>query len=175
MPDTYFEKAIINAIVETPKDSHYKYNYDPKLKAFVIKKSLPQGMHFPFSFGFIPGTLGQDGDPLDILILAEYPLAVGTLARVKLIGALEAEQVEHDASSNERNDRLIGYLVNEEDDPDAMYDSASSLPEMLQEHIAAFFVQLASLSRKTFKPLGWCGPNHARTLLEKGIEAAKET
>ncbi len=77
MPSPYNENDTLNAVIETPKFSNSKYDYDPKLKAFKIKKSLPQGMHFPFNFGFIPGTLGEDGDPLDIIILSESPLVVG--------------------------------------------------------------------------------------------------
>jgi hypothetical protein len=58
----------ITAIIETPKGSAEKYSYDPKTTLFKLKKILPMGMFFPFDFGFIPHTKGQDGDPLDIIL-----------------------------------------------------------------------------------------------------------
>ena len=61
----------ITAIVETPKDSNAKYNYDAQYNGFKLKKLLPAGMVFPFDFGFIPGTKGEDGDALDIVIISE--------------------------------------------------------------------------------------------------------
>ena len=91
MPKTFYKKDIVNAIVETPKDSHFKYDYDPELKAFAIKKSLPQGMHFPFNFGFIPNTLGRRWRPARRSHSGRISLAVGALARLKIIGVLEAE------------------------------------------------------------------------------------
>ena len=61
----------LTAIVETPKGSAQKYDYDPKNKWFKLKKIMPAGMVFPFDFGFIPDTKGEDGDPLDIIIISE--------------------------------------------------------------------------------------------------------
>lgn len=174
MPPTFNDNHTLNVVVETPKFSPFKYNYDRTLKAFKIKKSLPQGMHFPFNFGFIPGTLGEDGDPLDIIILSESPLAMGCVAMMKLIGVLEAEQIEKDDPATERNDRLIGCLVNEEDDAEAAFSHVSELPRVLKEHIEAFFIQYDQLAGKEFKPLGWYGPNHAKSLLESGIENGKK-
>ena len=174
MPDTFTEKRNLNVIVETPKGSSFKYDYDPKLEGFKIKKSLPQGMHFPFSFGFLPATLGDDGDPLDIIILSEYPLEMGSIAVVALVGVLEAEQTEKDENKPIRNDRLVGCLVDEDDDAEAMFANVSKLPEAFKWHVEAFFKQYDKLTGKTFKPLGWHGPNHANTLVEIGVEKASK-
>ena len=59
----------LNVVVETPKGSRVKYSYDEKKGMYIISKALPEGMVFPFNFGFVPGTLAADGDPLDMLIL----------------------------------------------------------------------------------------------------------
>lgn len=59
----------MRAVIETPKGSCNKYRYDPHCDCFELATSLPQGMAFPFDFGFVPSTLGDDGDPLDVLVL----------------------------------------------------------------------------------------------------------
>ena len=59
----------ITAVIETPKGNAEKYNYDPKIESFKLKKILPTGMVFPYDFGFIPDTKGEDEDPLDIIVI----------------------------------------------------------------------------------------------------------
>src|SRR6202789_4550478 len=70
---------------------------------------LPEGMLFPFDFGFIPSTLGDDGDPLDIMVLMDAPAHVGCLIDVRIIGVIAAEQTEDGKTT--RNDRLLGVAV----------------------------------------------------------------
>ena len=67
-------------------------------------------MTFPFDFGFVPSTLGEDGDPLDILVLMDAPVVPGCVIRARLIGAIEAKQ-KAKGESWERNDRLIAVAV----------------------------------------------------------------
>ena len=67
-------------------------------------------MVFPYDFGFIPSTLGDDGDPLDILVLMEAPVVPGCVIRARLIGAIEAKQKEKDAGST-KNDRLVAVAT----------------------------------------------------------------
>ena len=173
LPESFDERGRLQAVVETPKGSHFKYDYDSEKRVFVIKKSLPKGMEFPENFGFIPKTLGEDGDPLDIIILSDYPLEMGSVALVVLLGVLEAEQVEVGASRPIRNDRLVGYLINEDDETEAFFHSVAELPQPLKNHLELFFVHFAEAQRKVFKPLHWYGPNHAKTLVEMGMSAAQ--
>jgi inorganic pyrophosphatase len=58
----------LRVVVETPRGSRNKYSYDPECDCMELSTVLPEGMIFPYGFGFIPSTLGEDGDPLDILI-----------------------------------------------------------------------------------------------------------
>src|SRR5207249_955636 len=67
----------INVVIETSRGARTKLAYDDRREAFVVKKVLPQGMSFPFDFGFIPSTLGEDGDPLDVLVLRDESVPVG--------------------------------------------------------------------------------------------------
>ncbi len=66
-------KKHIHAIVETPRGCAAKYNFDEKSQMFKLKKILPEGLSFPFHFGFIPFTKAEDGDPADVLILMNEP------------------------------------------------------------------------------------------------------
>src|ERR1700752_5285187 len=82
----------LNAIVDTPKGSRNKFKYDPRSGLFKLSGTLPLGNSFPFDFGYVPSTAGEDGDPLDVLILMDEPAFVGCLVPSKLIGVIEAEQ-----------------------------------------------------------------------------------
>jgi inorganic pyrophosphatase len=87
---TYAKKGgDVRAIIETPKGSRNKYRYDPSCDCFELATTLPEGMAFPFDFGFIPSTLGQDGDPLDVLVLMDAPVIAGCVLRCRVRGATE--------------------------------------------------------------------------------------
>src|SRR3982750_3841183 len=78
-------------VVETPKGSHNKYQFDPALGGFILKGVLPEGMSFPYDFGFLPSTLGEDGDPLDVLVLSDEPAFCGCVVPARLIGIRSEE------------------------------------------------------------------------------------
>lgn len=103
------KKCVCRVIIETPKGSRNKFDYEPDANLFKLGGLLPEGMMFPFDFGFIPSTLAQDGDPLDIMVLMDAPAHVGCLIEVRIIGVIEAEQTED--GKTERNDRLLGVAV----------------------------------------------------------------
>ena len=85
------EKApeIVNAIVEIPKDSSAKYEYDPKYDCFRLDRCLISSMRYPASYGFIPQTISDDGDPLDILVYNTVPIQTGTLVECRIVGGLK--------------------------------------------------------------------------------------
>src|SRR5437762_5276865 len=103
------KKAVCRAIIETPKGSRNKFDYDPDSNLFMLGGLLPEGMMFPFDFGFVPSTLAQDGDPVDIMVLMDTPAHVGCLIEVRIIGVIEAKQIED--GTTERNDRLLGVAI----------------------------------------------------------------
>src|SRR3954468_19618945 len=76
------------AVVETPKGSRSKFDYDPETGLFALAGLLPEGMSFPMDFGFFPSTKAEDGDPLDVLVLHDEPLPVGATVKVRLIGLI---------------------------------------------------------------------------------------
>src|SRR5258705_4040827 len=107
------KKGTCRAIIETPKGSRNKFDYDPESKLFMLGGLLPEGMMFPFDFGFIPSTLGEDGDPLDVLVLMDAPAHVGCLIDVRIIGIIQAEQTQD--GKTKRNDRLLGVAIHSYD------------------------------------------------------------
>ena len=89
-PDT----SDLIAVIETPKGSPNKYKFEQKFGAFVLNTVMPKGSFFPYDFGFIPSTFGEDGDPLDVLVFMDDPAPVGCVLAIRLVGAIEAEQLE---------------------------------------------------------------------------------
>ncbi len=104
------ETRDLTVVVETPKGSRNKFDYDEHAGAFKLAHVLPAGANFPNEFGFVPSTLAEDGDPLDVLVLLDQPTAVGCVLTARLIGVIEAEQTEVDGTKF-RNDRLIAVAT----------------------------------------------------------------
>jgi len=155
------------AIIETPKGSRNKIDYDPESGLFSFAALLPEGMMFPFDFGFIPSTLGEDGDPLDILVLMDAPVHPGCLSDVRLLGVIEGEQTED--GKTERNDRLLGVAVHTftHEKICGMKDVSKTLLSQVEE----FFISYNKQRRKKFRVVGTGGPNKAVKFLKKGMAA----
>src|SRR6266481_1106902 len=104
-PQLDAKKCLCRAIIETPKGCRNKFDYDPDSGLFILGGLLPEGMMFPFDFGFIPSTLGEDGDRLDIMVLMDAPAYVGCLIDVRIIGIIESKQIQD--GETRANDRLV--------------------------------------------------------------------
>lgn len=172
LPPIDDESECINVVIETSRDSRTKLAYDPDRGTFVVKLVLPQGMSFPFDFGFIPSTLAGDGDPLDVLVLMDEPVAAGTIVPSRLVGVIEAEQTEKDGSS-ERNDRLIAVAATHELFSDV--DQLSDVPSSVTDQIEHFFISYNEQQGKRFDPKGRHNRKRAENLLEKGRRAYKRS
>jgi hypothetical protein len=82
----------LTVVIETSKGSPNKYDYDSRYGAFRFAAVLPEGMSFSFDFGFVPSTLGDDGDPLDVLLLLDASTPVGCILSARLLGIIKARQ-----------------------------------------------------------------------------------
>ncbi len=164
------KKATCRAIIETPKGSRNKFDYDPESNLFMLGGLLPEGMMFPFDFGFIPSTLSEDGDPLDILVLMDAPAHSGCLIDVRLIGIITARQTED--GKTEANDRLMGVSVHsyQHDDIETIEDVSKTLMSQLEE----FFISYNKERGKKFKVTGTGGPKKAIAFLKAGIKERKK-
>lgn len=159
------EEGRYHAVIETPRGSRNKYAYEPQGKYFKYDKVLPAGSAFPFDFGFIPSTEAEDGDPIDILVLSDEPLAQGCVAEVRLIGALRALQTEEGGEEVE-NDRLVG-IVNKS----IMYTQKEidELPDPLLDQIEEFFKSYNKMEGRKFKPTGRASAKEAAKLIKKTL------
>src|SRR5204862_6369582 len=107
------ESGMLNVFIETSKGSRNKLRYNTEQGLFELSKVLPRGLSFPFDFGFIPSTVGDDGDPLDVLVLLDEPVPAGCRIPARLIGVVEAEQTKDGKA--ERNDRLVAAAPHSHD------------------------------------------------------------
>jgi inorganic pyrophosphatase len=164
------KKCTCRAIIETPKGSRNKFDYDPESDLFMLGGLLPEGMMFPFDFGFIPSTLGGDGDPLDILVLMDAPAHTGCLIEVRIIGIIEAKQTQD--GQTESNDRLLGVAIHSYDHEDV--ESMSDLSKTLLDQLEEFFISYNKQRGKKFKVTGTGGPKKAMSFLKAGMQAHKK-
>ncbi len=159
----------LNVVIDTPKGCRNKYAFDFDINAYKLKTVLPKGAVFPFDFGSIPGTVADDGDPIDVLLLMDEPVFVGCLVEARLLGVIEAEQTED--RKTERNDRLIAVAAKSR-----THGSLKSLrkvdPKLIDE-IEHFFVSYNDARGKEFKPKARKGPTAARRLVEKQAKTRK--
>lgn len=156
------------AVVEAPFGSRVKVYYDPESHRFRIGKFLPLGMVFPLDFAFVPSTLAGDGDPVDLLILPEASLPVGSIMTVRILGILEAHQFRPNKRPK-RNDRVIARLV--ESRLFAKVQHIDRLGSQFVTELSAFFETYKRLRGQTYQVLSVGGPERAAELIE---EAAAE-
>ena len=171
LPSFDTKSGELNAVIETPKGSHNKFDYDEAHNLFRLGGVLPAGASFPFDFGFVPSTLGEDGDPLDVLVLMDAPAFAGCLVPARVIGAIEAEQTERNGESM-RNDRLIAVASNSR-----LHHEIHSLDDLnsgLMDEIEHFFVSYNDIKGKQFQPRQRSGPERARKLIEEGQKRLRQ-
>ncbi len=158
------KEGLINVVIETPRGSGNKFTFDEDSWLFELTKVMPSGTVFPLDFGFVPGTKAEDGDPLDVLVVAESGTYPGCLLRCRPIGVIEAEQTEHDGRT-ERNDRVLAVA-----DASIQYGALQDIagfPEEQLRHLEHFFVYYNELAGKKFKLLGTKGAAAALAAVKK--------
>jgi inorganic pyrophosphatase len=161
IPTVY--KEFVNVIIETPRGCQNKFDFDPKLGVFTLSKTLPMGTVFPFDFGFIPQTLGQDGDPLDVLVIMDEPAYPGCLIHTRLLGVLEARQ-EDKKGKKIRNDRLVAVS-----NCSILYENIKNIDELnkgMVKEIENFFIDYNKHEGKKFLPGGWKNAKTAMKLID---------
>jgi inorganic pyrophosphatase len=122
-------------------------------------------MLFPFDFGFIPATIGDDGDPLDVLLLLDEPAPMGCVIRIRAIGVIEARQREGKGKWI-RNDRLIAVAIHAK-----LHSDVESLKEIgprIVDEIEAFFRDYNQQEDREFQALKRSGPKTAMRLIDEG-------
>lgn len=160
------ETGDVTVVVETPKGSRNKYKYDPDCQALRLGAVLGEGLAFPYDFGFIPSTLGEDGDPLDVLLFLDHGVPPSTVVTARLIGVLEIQQRTAKEPEWKRNDRFFAVATHAHDHQN-LKRLADLRPHMLDE-IESFFTHYAELNGKQLKVLARKGPRRAAKLVKAG-------
>ena len=159
---TFGKDGEVRVVVEANKGMTAKCTYDPDLGAFVLGKPLPHGLVYPFEWGFIPSTRGEDGDPLDALVIHDAACPVGCVIGCELIGLLAVRQKEKSRKAEE-NDRFI-CLPTDDKAIDRDFLSAR-----LKKELEQFFLATALGSGKTLTFKGWKDAKTAMKKLRQGL------
>ncbi|MFL5686027.1 MAG: inorganic diphosphatase [Chloroflexota bacterium] len=156
----------LNAVIETPRGSRNKFSFEPDSGTFRLGKQLPAGAVFPFDFGFVPSTLADDGDPLDVLVLLETPTFPGCVVRARLVGVIDGQQTGRSGRTSS-NPRLVAVATKSTEY--AKIRRLSELPQALVDEITHFFVSYNEATGKTYRPTGTFGRRKAASMIEDGI------
>ena len=160
---TWADSGHVHAVVETPRGSRAKLEFDPKLGAFTLAKPLLAGLTYPYDWGFIPSTKAEDGDPLDVLIIHDAATYPGLVLTCKPIGVLEV--LQSSKGKKERNDRV--FVV---PDRSPFRGRSAGHPAAAiagDKGVEKFFEATNALEAKTLKFLGWRGPAKAIKTIKK--------
>ena len=148
---------VIRMIVEIPKNSSNKYEFDGKLGVFRLDRPLYSPLHYPGDYGFVPGTLAEDGDPLDVLVLMSEPSFTGCLIEVRPLGFLEMVDGE------ERDQKILAVPKSS-----PRYQEIHGIDQVwphMRREIEHFFTIYKELEGKQTHLEGWRGPIEARKLI----------
>jgi inorganic pyrophosphatase len=160
-----FDRELLIVVIETPKGSPNKLAFEPRYGAFVLKGVLPAGAVFPFDFGFVPSSRGDDGDPLDVLVLMDAPVFPGCIVPARVIGVIEAEQTED--GQTERNDRVLAVAADS-----AAHRSIRELSDLSQDLITQvehFFKSYNEAKGKRFRVKARSGKRRALVLVKRAL------
>jgi inorganic pyrophosphatase len=150
---------IVRMIVEIPKNSPNKYEYDGKLGLFRMDRALYSPLHYPGDYGFIPGTLAEDHDPMDVLTLVSEGTFTGCLLEVRPVGILNMED-------NAEGDQKVLAVPRRDPRYDQIHTMDQIFPHVRRE-IEHFFTIYKELENRVTRMRGWGGPAEARrTIME---------
>ncbi|HLI28466.1 MAG TPA: inorganic diphosphatase [Chloroflexota bacterium] len=137
----------IEVFVEIPRGSRNKYEYDKQRRVFVLDRVLYASVHYPTDYGFIPETLGADGDPLDALVIVNEPTFPGCLIHARPIGLLDMYDDKGD------DEKVLAVPIG---DPrfDEVLALADISPHWLRE-IENFFLTYKTLEQRETHVRGW--------------------
>jgi len=158
----------VNALIEIPYGSNIKYELDKQSGAILVDRVLYSAMFYPANYGFIPNTLADDGDPIDILVLNEYPVQAGSVIKCRLIGVLI---MEDEAGMDEK---LLAVPTSKIDPRYNDIKSWKDLPKATLDKIKNFFETYKILEpNKWVKLKDFQDANEAEALLDKAIKNYK--
>lgn len=160
---------LVNVLIEIPMGSDVKYEYDKKNNIIKVDRFLYTSMSYPFNYGYVPATLEEDGDPVDIMVLSQKSVVPGSLMEAKPIGVLLMEDEAGVDSKliavpKEKVDPIYGKLNDVED-----------IDEITKKKIKHFFERYKELEPgKWVKITGWDNAEKAKNIILEAIKRYKQ-
>ena len=158
----------VNVVIEIPQGSvPIKYEMDKASGALFVDRFLHTSMVYPANYGFIPHTLSEDGDPCDVLVITQVPVAPTAIVRCRPIGVL---MMEDEAGPDEK---IVAVPIDKLNPYYAKVANYTGLPTMLRDQISHFFRHYKDLEQgKWVKVTRWLGADHAAETIRKAIDRA---
>jgi inorganic pyrophosphatase len=154
---------IVQAIIEIPQGSKAKYELDKETGMLRLDRVLYSSVFYPANYGFIPQTLGEDHDPLDILVLSQINLQPLSIVRGKVIGVMRM------IDNNEADDKIIAVCA---DDVSVNHiENIDGLPAYLQSELKNFFEEYKKLENKEVLVEGFQSAEIAKVIIQKAIDS----
>jgi inorganic pyrophosphatase len=151
----------VNAVIEIPQGSSNKMEYNEEWGAFVLDRTLYSPLYYPCNYGFIPSTLFEDGDPLDLLVFSSHPIPMGTVLTARPVGVLRM----HDDKG--QDDKVVAVFAH---DPRYKHVRAlEDVPEHSCREITHFFQVYKELEDKAVEVEGWEPAEVARELIKRYV------
>ncbi len=155
----------VYVVIEIPMGSNIKYEIDKETGLIFVDRILFTAMYYPFNYGFIPGTLEEDGDPVDVLVLGYDKLHPGVVIKARPIGVLETEDEKG------KDAKIVAVPVEKIDPRFENIKDISDLPSNIRERIAHFFEHYKELEKgKWVKVIGWKNREEALKRIEEAIK-----
>lgn len=158
----------IYVVIEIPANSNpVKYEIDHEMDCLMVDRFMSAPMFYPANYGYIPNSLADDGDPLDVLVITPYPVTPGSVIRSRVVGVLNMEdEAGGDAKLIAVPHQKLTQIYNDVNDID-------DVPQLLRDQITHFFENYKDLEKgKWVKVQDWGNAEEARGLIVKAIEAA---
>lgn len=159
----------INVVIEIPAHNDpIKYEVDKETGAVFVDRFMAASMHYPCNYGYVPQTLSEDGDPVDVLVPTPFPLIPGSVIRCRPVGVLNmTDEAGRDA-------KILAVPTDKLTSLYRTVEAPSDLPQLLLDQIAHFFDHYKDLERgKWVKIEGWGRAEEARQEIVSSIERYK--
>ena len=158
-----YENNEINVVIEIPAGSNHKIEWDRKNACFMLDRIEPTAFPKPCSYGFIPQTLDEDGDELDVLMITDQPLTTGIYLQARILGVMKFED------DGEIDDKIIAVAADDRNNGDT-YQTLEDLPKRLLEQIEFHFNHYKDLKKPgTTHVKGFFGTKEAQTIIKDSI------
>jgi len=159
---------LVNVVIEIPAYSSVKYEYDEESDVIKVDRVLYTSMVYPFNYGFVPGTMEEDGDPVDVLVISDHSFIPGSVVEARPVALLEMEDEEGVDS------KVVAVPKDKVEPRYSSIRDLGDLPEILRKKIEHFFEHYKELEPgKWVKIRGWKGSEEAKRKIAEAIKRAQ--